>query len=113
MRILISGSRDFVDKKKLFTVLDNEHPLVIIQGGARGADALAKEYAELRGLPCIEIKANWNYYKKAAGPIRNAWMMAHTDPDLVVAFPLGESPGTRDMIKKANKSGVPTLVFEE
>jgi hypothetical protein len=33
-------------------------------------------------------------------------------PDLVLAFPLGESPGTRDMIRRAVDAGIRTLVYD-
>lgn len=112
MRILVSGSRDFLDATKLTTVLDNEHPTLIIHGGARGADSLADDYGKLKGLPVIRMDANWDFYKRAAGPVRNRWMLDLCNPDLVVAFPTKNSRGTRDMIKYAESKGVPTLVIE-
>ena len=33
-------------------------------------------------------------------------------PDLVIAFPLGESKGTRDMIGKAKTAGIEVRVIE-
>jgi hypothetical protein len=33
-------------------------------------------------------------------------------PDLVLAFPLGESDGTRDMIRRAVDAGIRTLVYD-
>jgi hypothetical protein len=47
-----------------------------MQGGARWADALAKEWAMTKGkLKRFEIKADWKRYGSAAGPIRNQQML--------------------------------------
>lgn len=113
MRALISGSRTFTDYEKFKTVMENEGVTVIVHGkNPRGADALAKKYAEEKGLPCFECPANWDYYKKAAGPIRNRWMLDHFPVDIVIAFPTEESVGTRDMIKYAEKKEVHFVVYE-
>jgi hypothetical protein len=114
MRILVSGSREFNDVEYIEKCIANENPILIIHGNCpRGADRIADNYARKKGLPCIKMDANWDYYNKAAGPIRNRWMLDFCNPDLVIAFPIKESKGTRDMITAANKKGVPTLVFEQ
>lgn len=41
----------------------------------------------------------------AAGPIRNQHMLDIGKPDVVLAFPGGR--GTEDMIRRAEKAGVP------
>jgi len=78
---------------------------VIISGGAPGADTLALEWASTYGIPTIEMEANWGFYSKAAGGIRNEWMLKWAQPDLVIAFPGG--PGTRNMIHAAMDKGIP------
>lgn len=50
-------------------------------------------------------------YCPAAGARRNR-EMADLGADLCLAFPLGRSPGTRDMIRKAKAAGVPVEVVE-
>jgi hypothetical protein len=77
--------------------------LVIIEGGARGADTMARKWAANWGCDCITEKADWDKYGRKAGPIRNREMMKHK-PDLVVAFPGGA--GTADMIEVAEAAGV-------
>lgn len=108
-KVLVCGGRHFTDTFKVFEVLDRimneyEDTVFVIQGGATGADQRAKEWAELRGMPCAEVKALWKFYDKSAGPRRNEWMLA-LGPDLVVAFP--GNAGTRNMISKAEEHGYP------
>lgn len=108
-RILICGGRDFDDFNYMGKVLDRckpffLHDMVVIHGGASGADTLAGMWAEANGIPQIVIKAYWGYYKKKAGPIRNRWMLKYAMPDLVIAFPGGA--GTADMMRIAKESGI-------
>lgn len=85
----------------------------IIQGGARGADNLAKEWARTKpGIQRFECKAKWEEHgRRAAGPLRNTRMLEWL-PNLVVAFPDPDSKGTWDMINKARAAGIETIVFE-
>jgi hypothetical protein len=115
VRILICGSRDFNDFLKLSNTLDeylNQNP-IIISGGADGADALAVDYARMNYLRYLEFPANWPVYKKSAGPIRNQQMLDEGKPHLVIAFPLDGSVGTWDMVRRAEKAGIKTIVVKE
>lgn len=107
MRILVCGGRDFTDKIQLYRTLDFYENSFIISGAARGADSLAIKFAKDRNLPYVEFPADWDKYRKAAGPIRNKQMLVEGKPDLVIAFAGGN--GTRDMIKQAKKAKVMTL----
>lgn len=107
-RILISGSRHFhdyakfcEDMKKVEEEYHNKE-LVIISGGARGADTLAKQWAKEHSYEFLEFKADWNKYGKAAGPIRNRQMFDESNPDLVIGFLAPESRGTADMLEYAS-----------
>lgn len=104
MRVLVCGGRAYADGENVFKVLDSLAPTEICQGGALGADFLAKSWAKIRGVPCSEFKADWNSYGRAAGPIRNELMIDSFKPDLVVAFKGGN--GTRGMLGLARKRGV-------
>jgi hypothetical protein len=75
-----------------------------MQGGARGADALAKEWAMTKAD--LEIKADWKKYGPAAGPIRNQQML-DWGPDLVVAFAGGK--GMAGMVALARAASVPVI----
>lgn len=116
MRLLVCGSRKWTDRDAVFHCLDVLHgrtPVdVLIFGGARGADTLAREWGTAREIPKQECyHANWNKHGRAAGPIRNAHMLRVGKPDCAIAFRLpGRSPGTRDMIQRLRKAGVPVTV---
>lgn len=101
------GGRGFDDCGMMDRVLLQLHREsgidVIIEGGARGADALAKRWAQSLPLPVMEFPANWED-GVTAGPIRNAAMLEFGKPDLVIAFPGGK--GTADMVAKARAAGV-------
>ena len=72
---LIVGSRSFSDYElfvaKCDLFLRNWGSVVIVSGGARGADALAKRYAVDRGYCYMEFPADWDTYGRRAGYIRN------------------------------------------
>lgn len=111
MRVLVCGGREYDNWEKINQGLTNlylenkdltEDGLVdftIIEGGAKGADFLARVWAVFRHLPYIEIKADWQRHGKAAGGIRNNQMLVEGKPDVVLAFPGGA--GTADMVRRA------------
>ena len=109
MRILCCGSRDFRDQDLVRTVLRTWDPELVAHGGAEGADSLV-------GLCTVAAvyPADWKKHGKAAGPIRNAKMLADFKPDAVFAFinPGKMTPGTADMVKKARAAKVPVMIFE-
>lgn len=106
---LICGGRDFTDEAMFGNAIGDlirlrGLPSKIIEGGAKGADRMARTWA---GQKAIEVKteeADWNKYGKAAGHIRNQAMLDKYKPDFVVAFPGGK--GTASMIDKARKAGI-------
>ena len=113
MRILVCGGLEFDDLDLFMTSMDdistredfdNKQPITIIEGGAKGADFLARCYAKYCGWEHEPYPANWKKHGKAAGPIRNQQMLEEGKPDLVIAFP-GET-GTADMVERAHKAGV-------
>lgn len=86
----------------------------VIEGGAKGADRIAREVMEIRGIQVIEVAADWKKHGKAAGPIRNQKMLDDHHPDQVMAFvhgPLLESKGTLDMVSRAKSAGIETCVW--
>lgn len=113
-KVLVCGGRGYINKARLEEVLNSRSDIgCIVQGGATGADRLAKLWAISKGIPEFECKANWTKFQKAAGSIRNNWMLQWFKPDLVIAFPAPESRGTWHMIKLARETpGVEVLVIE-
>lgn len=111
--ILISGKRDFTDYEHFCWVLDEklkEFPdeIEIVEGGARGTDALARRYALEKGLKCREFAALWDANGRAAGPIRNSEMVKFVAGKdcKAIFFWDGKSKGTGDCLKKARKAGI-------
>lgn len=112
-RVLCCGGRDFENDDFVFQRLDELRStlgdFVVIHGAARGADRACGMWGESRGLPVIVMRANWQIYAKAAGSIRNQWMLTHCTPTYAVAFPGGA--GTRDMIARLSSANVPVWNF--
>lgn len=107
MKVIIAGGRDFNDYDRLVAVLDkvlrrvNKEKLVIISGGARGADSLGERYAKEKGYGLEVYPADWNKHGKSAGYKRNTEMaeVAHA----LVAFWDEKSRGTKHMIDIAER----------
>ncbi len=110
-RFIVCGGRGYEDRDAVFNNLDRLHAKVVVDaiahGGAKGADTLAGEWAKARGIPVTVYpvdKQEWLKKGPAAGPLRNAYMAAHFQPDGVVAFP-GKT-GTLSMISIAEFNGI-------
>lgn len=112
-RVLVCGSRHYRDRRRVYQVLDAAVERLgltsILQGGARGADRLAFEWAGERGIPRETIKADWDGLGRAAGPIRNQ-KMVDEKPDIVIAFPGGD--GTKDLLARAEYAGIRVILID-
>ena len=80
MRLLVCGSRNWTRADVVYAALDALRPAIVIEGGATGADAIARQWARDRGAYLDTYPADWNRDGKAAGPIRNARMLAEGRP---------------------------------
>lgn len=104
-KIAIIGSRSFNEYNKVKEVLNiaikklKDKDIMIVSGGAKGADTLGEQYADDNNYKKNIIKPNWIKYGKIAGMIRNTEIIENSD--LVIAFWDGKSPGTKDSISKA------------
>jgi hypothetical protein len=111
---LVCGGRDFSDYEFLqdrlwyYAVIYGFTEL--IHGGARGADALAAQWAKETGITARAFPANWQQLGRAAGPMRNQEMIEIGKPDIVLAFLTGGN-GTKDMIRRSQAANIPTVVF--
>jgi hypothetical protein len=116
LRVLVCGSRHWTYRKAILRELSaiKDQIDVVIEGGAAGADTMGREEAWRLHLPAMTLFANWPYLHKAAGPIRNRWMLKYGRPDLVLAFHMDieNSSGTKDMIKAARHAGVKVKLVE-
>lgn len=122
MRVIVTGSRAWPDPVRvaheLNTLYLQHGPFVLVHGAcATGADAAAAHWYEICGqdLGCVEVKyrADWDLHRTAtdpqgrkAGPLRNK-QMVEGGADLVLAFPLFDSRGTKNTIDLAEAAGIP------
>lgn len=106
---LFCGSRHWTDAAAIAADVDALPPdSIVIHGGAPGADTLAAQAAQARGLHVARVDALWRRYGRSAGPRRNrAMLLLH--PDVVYAYPQG-GPGTAGMMALARERGIPVLV---
>lgn len=105
MRVLVCGGRDYNDIERFASVFLGKRVTFIIEGGALGADNLARNWALRNDVPFRTYHADWKTHGRAAGPIRNQRMLDEGKPDLVVAFPGGR--GTADMVRRAKAALIP------
>lgn len=98
-QVIVTGGRDYEDAAMVYDVLEFINPDVVIQGGASGADRLAREWGERKGKKVFTYEAKWTEHGRAAGPIRNGVMLGAYPAAMVIAFPGGN--GTADCVKQA------------
>lgn len=111
MRIGVTGSRNMTNYalvEKTLRVFDiNARALpVLIEGGALGADRLARTAAQKLGWYIQTFEAKWGTNGRAAGPIRNQEMV---DSRLHVLIAFSGGRGTADMVARATKAGIPVF----
>ena len=113
-KVIIAGSRNYDDYHNLVTicdtVIDNDDEIQIVSGRATGADQLGEHYALQRDYFLKLFPADWEMYGNYAGPVRNKQMAEYAD--VLIAFPLGESKGTQNMIKQALKNKLEIYVAD-
>ena len=114
-RVVIAGCRNYnnYDEAKVYIdfCLSNvrkENDIIIVSGGASGADKMGERYAKENGFEVEQYPADWEKYGRSAGPIRNRQMAEVCD--YVICFWDGKSRGTRSMIELAKKYGKPVKI---
>lgn len=118
-KVIVTGGRTFADAKLVEQILGNHNPDLIIEGGALGADDLARRFAKNRNKRSQTYKADWKdlsqpdarikdgpygQYDAQAGHRRNRKMLVENPDALVIAFPGGH--GTADCINQAKELGM-------
>lgn len=136
VRVIVTGSRALTDAALVEGALTAARcrfapqPIVVVHGGADGADELADVLAPTLGMTIERWPADWTgpcrptcrpghrrlrqdgaEYCPAAGNYRNQEMV-DAGADLVIGFPVGESTGTRDCLRRAKRAGIPAKVYE-
>jgi hypothetical protein len=75
---------------------------------ASGVDQLAIRYAKENNLPLHQYWAEWGFYGKSAGPIRNRLMAKNAEA--LIAIQKNNSKGTKNMISTALEHGLKVYV---
>lgn len=106
MIVVVFGGRKAAYRDSyVFRVLDAYHAsfgfTLLVEGGGKGTDRQAREWAISRNVPHKTCDADWDDYGGYAGPIRNRYMLEHYRPQLAIGFPGG--PGTANMIKQVRE----------
>jgi YspA, cpYpsA-related SLOG family len=109
-RVLVCGSRDWRDAQTIRERLSRSDVLqaIVIQGGAKGADLIAKNVCRDKRVHSAQVDPLWGKLGKRAGYLRNLAML-DLEPDLVIAFTKG-TPGTQITIDEARRRGIPVEV---
>lgn len=126
MRVLVTGSRDWGDEQTVYEALNQTYiawiqspsrdkEFVVVHGGARGADTIADQWTRdvvlVEGpILCEQHFADWARCGNVAGHKRNQEML-DTGIDLVLAFQVGKSPGTKGCVKMAKRMDIPVKEF--
>jgi len=142
MRVLVTGDREWGNAEvfgrqeaerqvqllqRTLNILYTVAPdTILVAGGARGADSIAEvQWKDLVGGPRVQWepnepwqtevhKADWTKYRKAAGPIRNQFMIDESvrraakdnhrlEKAIACHVDLSKSKGTKDMVDRLTK----------
>lgn len=115
MRALVCGDRNWTNRARLDWVLGIMNVTAVIEGEAKGADTMAREWADAHQTLVHPFPADWAKYGKSAGPVRNREMLSIGKPERVIAFhnDIKNSKGTANMIEQAKRSGVPVVLVTD
>lgn len=115
MKIVVFGGRDFTNRSWMLSCLVELQTEGIITpdvellcGRARGADNTAYDLFKEVGANIHEFPADWEFYGKRAGFVRNKEMAALADVGL--GFWDGKSKGTKHMIDEMKRLNKPLYV---
>ena len=121
MKVIIAGPRGlYVENHHIWDAIKSSGFDVdeIVSGGATGIDSCAEVYATDFRIPCTTFAADWDEAerltgnRKSADPIRNMRMAEYADALIVVKQPGPASSGTANMIRQAQKRGLPVHIEE-
>lgn len=142
--VLVTGSRDWSSRSTVEMALEHawglDRDLTVMEGGAKGADRFAGDWAVKRraeGVARVRVPAEWEFHAegwcrcrppvgrtcKAAGNRRNELMAERVQgyelagyETLVLAFKEGFDlsrgwGGTEDMVRRAQSRRLPVLLW--
>ena len=127
--VVVTGDREWPYEEfvEIYDRLDGELPIdVLVTGHARGVDSICEDWADIYGVRNDQYRADWDNPKyrtstgkSFAGNVRNQQMIDDTFekygkyPDKCIAFhrDFENSHGTKDMVKKCRKAGIPVEFY--
>jgi hypothetical protein len=118
LRVLICGSRNWNKPWRILeqlTVLHNTKGVsCVVDGAAPGADTQGHNAAQRLRLPFQRFPAKWRIHKRGAGLIRNQQMIDEGKLDYAMAFheDINNSKGTKDMLARLTKAGIPFDLYD-
>jgi hypothetical protein len=118
IRVLVTGSREWVDRDAIRDALlavgaahgADPAAILVVHGGARGADRIAASVAMELGMRVEAHSADWPQHGRSAGFRRNERMVmlgAHR----CVAFALAWDSGTGHCARMARDADIPTVDY--
>lgn len=114
IKVIVAGGRDFTDREGLLKAFHQfmepyaNEQIVIVSGGAKGADAIGEWIGKEYGITTVIMRAQWEKFGKSAGYRRNE-QMAQYGSHLLAAWD-GASKGTKHMIDLAKQYGLITQI---
>lgn len=104
MRVAIVGSRGFTDRNVIRKAIERlEHTyqenLIIVSGGALGADSIAEQIAHELNIETMIYLPDWKRFGKSAGFRRNALIVDNST--IVIAF-FADGPRSLGTINTVN-----------
>jgi hypothetical protein len=114
--VLVTGSRNWLSESRLCWELDairaDWSHMVVVHGGAKGADAMANDWARRNDVPVEVHKAQWSRWGKRAGLYRNVEMVV-AGADVCLAFIRDGSRGATHCASVAAAAGVPLIIVRD
>lgn len=117
--VIVAGSRSFNNLPLMYSKLDyylqKQDKVLIVHGGANGADKCAAMYAKDKNIETKVFLPDWNKHGKKAGILRNIAMFEYASQFQnrgCVVFWDGESRGTKNDIELSEKYNVPLRIVE-
>lgn len=117
-RIVVTSSRNWGNPRRVFGALRRELAggefLLAVGDCPTGGDAMAKFWGRKHLMwPVVEFAAPWELRRRAAGPIRNHFMIDMFRPHLVLAFLRPDSKGAKGCADYARGLGIEVIPFYE
>jgi len=113
MRLIIAGSRNFLDYSILNTeindIIEIHNITEIVSGTANDADKLGETYAMANNIPIKRFPAKWDLYGKSAGYRRNSEMAQYAD--ILACFIVANSRGSTHMVSIMRNLNKPVFEF--